>query len=722
MLAAMELDEIAAFVFIDIAVIMVVARLMGALFKRLHQPPVVGEILAGILLGPTLLGRLPGNLTEEVFPLEVRPFLNVLAQLGLIIFMFIVGLELDMKLIRGKERLAAVISVSSIVLPFGLGVLLATILQSRHDGVPGAANFWPFALFIGASMSVTAFPVLARILAERGMYRTTIGTLALACAAVDDILAWSLLAVVVAVVESSGVWDLPRILALSLGFVVFSFRVVKPQLERLAAHHRRTGRLSANALSVVLIGVLVSSFVTSAIGIHSIFGAFLFGVIMPREGTNELFREILERLEQVSVLVLLPVFFIATGFGVDVGGLSGDNLGELGLILAVACVGKFVGAAVAARAQGLVPRRAAAIGILMNTRGLTELVILNVGVSKGILDGELFTMLVIMALFTTIITSPLLRRVYPDALLARDVAEGERAALGTPAAYRVLVVLGEAEEAEALLDVAVDLVGEEDPAEIVLSRFARHPLESVEVGGGIVDELGERTASMRITNALARMAEQRGTRTVVLSQFSDDIAGDAVNQASTIDAKVIVIGRGPRGEDDDAVRSAILAAAPQEVVVVAGPVPLRDDGLLLVPVGHGADADAALAVALRLGHARFASVHLVPDVAAGVSTGDRAGVVADAFRRAGVECSTDGGDGGGGGGGGGDDGGGGGDGALNERLALVVTGVSGPIDRSPAQPTLYVRAAREHDHGSLAELVERIAQRDREVGYSPSGG
>ncbi len=702
MLAALELDEIAAYVFIDIAVIMVVARLMGALFKRFHQPAVVGEILAGILLGPTLLGRLPGNPTEHLFPPDVRPFLNVLAQLGLIIFMFIVGLELDMKLIRGKERLAAVISLSSIVLPFGLGVLLAAVLHDNHDGVAGAEDFLPFALFIGASMSVTAFPVLARILAERGMYRTTIGSLALACAAVDDVLAWSMLALVVAVIEATGIWELPRIMVASAAFVAFSFVVVRPQLERLAAHHRRTGRLSANALSVVLIGVLVSSFITSQIGIHAIFGAFLFGVIMPRQETHELFREILERLEQVTVLVLLPVFFIATGFGVDVAGLSGDNVGELGLILLAACVGKFLGAAAAARVQGLVVRRAAAIGILMNTRGLTELVILNIGVSKGVLDGELFTMLVVMAVFTTVITSPLLRRVYPDALLAADIAEGERAALGPPSAYRVLVVLGDPDEGEALLDVAIDLVGDEDPAEIVLSRFMPHPTDAVEVGGGLVDEVGELSASLRITNALARIAEQRGARTVVLSQLSDDIAGDVTAQATTVEADVIVVGRGPRTGDDPAVGQAVLAGAPQQVVLVAGPVPLHRDGALLVPVAEGVNGDAALTVALRLGHARFASVHLVEGTGDGRPPGRRAGVVAEAFGRAGVES------------------------AVNEDvrgpLGLVVVAVDGAIDGSPDEPTLYVRGALDHERDGLLELVDRVALRRHRGGYTRTGG
>jgi Kef-type K+ transport system membrane component KefB len=680
-LAALEPEEIAAFVLLDIAVIMVVARLMGALFRRLRQPPVVGEILAGILLGPTLLGRLPGNPTDDLFPHEVRPFLTVLAQLGLVIFMFIVGLELDMKLIRGKERVAAVISLTSVALPFALGILLATALHQNHDEAPGARDFLPFALFIGASMSVTAFPVLARILTERGMYRTAIGSLALACAAVDDILAWSLLAVVVAVVEASGVWDLPRILVLSTAFVAFSFLVVKPQLARVAARYRDQGRLTPNLLAVILAGILVSAFVTSEIGIHSIFGAFLFGAIMPREDTHELFREILERLEQVSVLLLLPVFFIATGFGVDVGGLTAGDLGELGLVVLAACAGKFIGAAAGARAQGIAPRKAAAIGILMNTRGLTELVILNIGVTKGVLDGELFTVLVIMAVLTTIVTEPLLRLVYPEKVLARDVAEAEREALGLPQAYRALVVLDEDADGEAGLDAAVDLVAAESPSEVVLSRFRPFPTTGLEVGAGLVGELDQLTASMEATNALVGRAAARGVRCVVLSRFSGDAAGDAVAQADSVDADVILLPAG----GDEALAAAVLATAPRAVVRRGGPAGW--DGPVVVPIGEGTGDDAALAVAVRVARGRGVPVLLVAD-AGSRRAARHAGALAERLRRAGVDAAVGDADG------------------TAGLLVAPAASADGPPDRA----ALYVRAAEGDEGGSLDRLLERLGQ------------
>ncbi len=468
-------DDLTAIVFIDIAIIVAVARLAGALFKKIRQPAVVGEILAGIALGPSLLGLLPGHLPARVFPTDVRPYLGILAQLGLIIFMFIVGLDVDISLIRGKGRVAGVISLSSIALPFALGILLATAIHGSHMGAdaPAAHRFVPFALFIGASMSITAFPVLARILIERRMYRTEIGTLALACAAVDDVVAWSLLALVLAIITSSGALSLPLILLESLAFVAAMFIVVKPALELLARRYRERGHLTPDVLAAVVIGFLVSSFITESIGIHQIFGAFLFGIVMPRKDTAQFFRDIIERLEEVSVLLLLPLFFIVTGFSVDLRHLGREAFTQLPLILLVAIVGKFVGATAAARLQGMPTHKATALGVLMNTRGLTELVILNVGREFGVLDTRLFTMLVAMAVLTTIMTEPLLRLAYPDRLLERDIADSDVASLGPDNAYRVLAVVGDDGAGELLVDIAADLIGDEGPSEMVLTRFNR---------------------------------------------------------------------------------------------------------------------------------------------------------------------------------------------------------------------------------------------------------
>ena len=610
MLGMLKPDEVSAWVFIDIAVIVVVARAMGALFRRLHQPAVVGEIVAGILLGPSVLGAFPGDLPGRLFPPEqVRPALNVVAQLGLIIFMFVVGLELDTKLIRGKERTAAVISVSSIVLPFSLGAILALGLYKSHSHVSGdVVDRLPFALFIGASMSVTAFPVLARILLERRMNRTRIGVLALACAAVDDIIAWSLLAVVLAVVQSKGAWGMPLILLESLVFVAFMFGVVKPALEILKTWYARAGQLTPNILAVVVVGFLVSAFVTSKIGIHSIFGAFVFGVVMPREQAAELSRDILERLEQISVLLLLPVFFVITGLNVNVRGLGADAFTQLPLILLVACVGKFVGAAAAARLQRVNLRQSAAIGILMNTRGLTELVILNVGREFGVLDDQLFTMLVVMAVFTTIITEPALRLIYPDRVLERERADAERQALGDENYYRLLIVSDDAATSDSLTRTAIALGASEPRTEVVLTRFL--PLRRrLEVGAGLVTELADMTASLEELNAVAEGLRGRGIRCAVRSQFSDDVARDLLAQARAVRPDVVLMSRGTQNQP---VLALATSTADWQWVVVddarASVFPDASHPILVVADDENALADLELAV--RIAYATGAPIAL----------------------------------------------------------------------------------------------------------------
>ena len=642
-----SIDEIAAIVLVDIAVVIVAARLMGGLFRRLRQPAVVGEIVAGILLGPSLLGQLPGHLDERLFPLDVRPYLQIVAQLGLVIFMFIVGLELDLKLVQGKERVAGVISVTSVALPFGLGIALAALLFSSHAGSKGT-DFLPFAFFIGASMAVTAFPVLARILTERGMYRTEVGALTLACAAIDDILAWSLLAFVIATVEASGVGELPAILGWSLLYVAGMFIVVKPRLASLGIRYQRAGRLTPNILAVVLVGMLVSAWVTATIGIHQIFGAFLFGVVMPRDATAGLFREILERLESVSVLLLLPVFFIVAGLDADVTEIGWTGMGELGLILVVAISGKFLGAAGAARAQGLVARKAAAVGILMNTRGLTELVILSVGLSKMVIDRDLYTLLVVMAIVTTVMTEPLLRLAYPDRLLARDIADAEKASVGLTAAWRVLVVMDAVADDDARQELAVsfgaDLALGGGESEVVLTRFlvaAPRP----EVGSGLGTELAEMAASMMSLQHLAAEVERRGGVCSVLSQFSDDPPAALLAQAEVIDADVVVfpsrvesgslLPLGPAAQalfDEGTIDTALLA--------LPAPAIGADTGRPVVIV---LDDDVRDAVGVELGVrvARSRGVGVVfTEVGGERRTARRTAALAREVDRLGIECTV----------------------------------------------------------------------------------
>jgi K+:H+ antiporter len=399
-----------AIMFAGIAVVLLTGVLFGRIAQSLRQPIVIGEITAGIALGPSMLGLVPGNPSQHLFPADVRPLLSAVSQVGLILFMFMVGWDFQKRLIKPHLGMAAGVSLTSLALAFGLGVMSALILYQNHDTVNGKhISFTAFATFMGAAMSVTAFPVLARILSDHELTGTRVGSLALASAAVDDVLAWCMLAYVSALVTSGGdPGDLSMIAVRSVIYAVLMFLVIRPLLNAIV--WRFAGREEWRALLVVLsAGVLLSAWATSWIGIHAIFGAFLFGVITPREPAHLLIEHIRKPLEQIS-LILLPVFFIVTGLGVDIGGLTGTQYLELALILVVACAGKLLGAIIPARLAGLPWRESGTLGLLMNTRGLTELIILNVAVSLGVLDRQMFTMMVIMALFTTALAGPLLPR------------------------------------------------------------------------------------------------------------------------------------------------------------------------------------------------------------------------------------------------------------------------------------------------------------------------
>ncbi len=413
--ATREATEITAIVLVDVALIVLVAQVAGGAFRRIGQPAVIGEIVAGILIGPTLLGALPGDPSAELFPPDVRPYLKVIGDLGLILFMFMVGLQLDLRRVRSLKR-AGSISAASVAVPFALGLLLAAWLHPSHDTVAGAkVGFVPFALFIGAAMSVTAFPVLARILLERGMHGTHIGALVLACAAVDDVIGWSVLAVALASLRSQGeLTEVPAILLATIAFAFFMALIARPlALDRLVAHYHRAAGLTPGLLAAILCAVGICAWVTEAIGAHFVFGAFALGVVFPRDRTSELRARLNDQLAPLVTVLLLPVFFVLPGLGMNVRTLGWEQLGEFALVLATACGGKFLGAAGMARLQGLDWRQSAAIGTLMNTRGVMELVVLNVGLAAGVLDLELYTVFVLMAIATTLMTGPLLRRIYP---------------------------------------------------------------------------------------------------------------------------------------------------------------------------------------------------------------------------------------------------------------------------------------------------------------------
>ncbi|WP_327708347.1 cation:proton antiporter [Streptomyces sp. NBC_00464] len=399
---------------IAIPTVIVACRGGAALARRVGQPPVVGEIAAGILLGPSLLGWLWPTGQALLIPPESIPYAGALGQLALLVFMFLIGLELDLGVLRGLGRTALVVSQASIALPLLLGAALASGMYATM--APEAAGKLPFVLFIAVALSITAFPVLARILTDRGMYHTSLGALAMACAAVNDAMAWCLLAVVVTITRSGSALDPVVTVALSAFFLVAMLYVIRPALARWTPGTGRAGRHTPDAerdgllLLTVFTGICLSSLATDRIGLHALFGAFVFGLVLPR-GSLPVERAA-TRLRTVVVPLLLPLFFAHTGLRTDIGMLGNDLVPWLwaAAITAVAVLGKWGGSAVAARACGQGWRNALSLGVLMNCRGLTELVILNIGLELGLIGRDLFTMLVLMALVTTALTSPALNR------------------------------------------------------------------------------------------------------------------------------------------------------------------------------------------------------------------------------------------------------------------------------------------------------------------------
>ncbi len=392
--------------FIQLILIIFVARVCGAVARKLAQPAVIGEMIAGILLGPSLFGWLSPGLSQLVFPASSLSTLRLLSQIGVCLFMFVIGMELDPKLLAQQARTAVLVSQVSILFPYLLGVISALFLFSSLAG-PGT-TFLAFALFMGISMSITAFPVLARILEERHLTRTALGATAIACAATDDVTAWTVLALVVAIAKANTVGPTLLTIGLVLLFVLVMFFWVKPRLPRwLGTRVPVQAAPGRGATAGVIVFVFACALATELVGIHALFGAFLAGVVMPREQDfRDHFRV---RLEHFSSVFLLPLFFAFTGLRTQVGLLNQPGAWLIcGALVLVATVGKLGGAMIAARMTGINWIDSFSLGALMNTRGLVELIALNIGYDLGILSPRVFTMLVVMALVTTGMTGPLL--------------------------------------------------------------------------------------------------------------------------------------------------------------------------------------------------------------------------------------------------------------------------------------------------------------------------
>lgn len=394
---------------LQILVIILASRMLGWIMSLIRQPTVIGEILAGIMLGPSLLGLYFPEATIFLFPETSIGNLQFLSQIGLILFMFIIGMELDIGVLKQRAGAAVFISNASIVVPFVLGVGLSYFLFEKFS-LPGG-RYVPFALFMGIAMSITAFPVLARIVQERGMTRTPLGITAITCAAVNDITAWGILALVVAIANASAISGALLTIFLSLVYVLVMLLIVRPLLGKVARKYTVRETISKMVVAIVLSIMLVSSYITEVIGIHALFGAFMAGVIIP---DNVRFKQIMaEKLEDVSLVLLLPLFFVYTGLRTEIGLLNEPGLWLTALlVVAVGVAGKFAGTALASRMTGQSWKDSLLLGALMNTRGLIELVALNIGYDIGVLSPEIFTILVLMALVTTFMTGPAMALIY----------------------------------------------------------------------------------------------------------------------------------------------------------------------------------------------------------------------------------------------------------------------------------------------------------------------
>ncbi len=400
---------------LQITVIIISARVVGILFRKLRQPQVMGEMVAGILLGPSLLGWVAPGVSAALFPTSSLGYLNALSQVGLVIFMFLVGLGLNLHELKKQGHAAVLTSHVSITAPFVLGGLLALYFYPRLSD--DSVTFTGFALFLGAAMSITAFPVLARILTERNMLQSKLGTVAVACAAVDDVTGWCVLAYIVLVVRAQqGKTPLWLILTGAVSFGLIMVLGVRRVLRRFEDAFRKRGELSENLVALILLLALASALFTEWLGIHPLFGAFLFGAIMPKR--PQFAQYLLDRFESLTVILLLPIFFAFTGLRTSLRLVRGAEMWfYCAIIILVAIAGKLGGSMIAARVTGMRWREAAGLGVLLNTRGLMELVILNIGLDIKVISPALFSMMVLMALLTTFMTAPLLEWIYPARLI-----------------------------------------------------------------------------------------------------------------------------------------------------------------------------------------------------------------------------------------------------------------------------------------------------------------
>jgi Kef-type K+ transport system membrane component KefB len=514
----------------QIVVIILVARTFGVLAQKIGQPAVVGEVIAGIMLGPSLLGFLLPEISATLFPPQSLGNLQLLSQVGLILFMFVIGMELDLRALRSKAHDAVVISHASIIVPFALGVCFAFF--TYRTLAPASIGFTSFALFMGIAMSITAFPVLARIVQERGIQKTRLGTIAITCAAADDITAWCALAAVIAIAKAGSLGSALLVMLSAVAYVALMLKIVKPFLKRVADLHSSRESLTQTIVAIFFLTLIISSYVTEVIGIHALFGAFMTGAIIPE---NIKFRNIfIEKVEDVSVILLLPLFFVFTGLRTQIGLLDDPSLwATTAIVIAVAVTGKFLGSALAAKFVGQSWKDSLSIGALMNTRGLVELVVLNIGYDLGVLTPEVFAMLVIMALVTTMMTGPaldLINRAFrdtPDRVSARTV-EALR--------YKVLISFANPETGRSLFRFAHNFTrNHSENSELI----AMHLSPVTDLSSVNVDEYEQESFS-----PLLEESRLLGRKVATLFKTTADVESDIAEIANKGDYDLLLIGVG----------------------------------------------------------------------------------------------------------------------------------------------------------------------------------
>ncbi|WP_313806844.1 cation:proton antiporter [Flavobacterium sp.] len=522
-----NLNHPLALLLAQIVTIVFIARLFGALFKKIGQPSVIGEILAGIFLGPSLIGSYFPEFSAILFPESSLGNLQFLSQLGLILFMFVVGMELDLKILQNKAKEAVVISHASIVIPFTLGMILAYFIYTEF--APAGVEFLSFALFIGIAMSITAFPVLARIVQERGLHKTKLGAMVITCAAADDITAWCILAAVIAIVKAGSFVSSLYIIGLAVVYVLLMLKLVRPFLKRIGELYDNSGTITKPVVAIFFLTLLISSYLTEIIGIHALFGAFMAGVIMP---DSIRFRNLfIEKVEDVSQVMLLPLFFVFTGLRTQIGLLNDIYLWQIcGYIVLVAVVGKFVGSALTARYVGQNWKDSLTIGALMNTRGLMELVVLNIGYDLGVLKPEIFAMMVIMALATTFMTGPALDLINffsksKEEILPIEIIKNNK--------FKILFSFQSADESPSLLRLANEFIKKVNNKAIVT---AMHVLPSSELNLYNIEEYEKEGLK-----AVQQTAEDLNQEVISIFKSSLEVENDIVEVSNKGDFDLVLM-------------------------------------------------------------------------------------------------------------------------------------------------------------------------------------